>query len=50
MGRPPLPKTKRRSRIVKLRLSAAEYRKLAKLAAAEGLSVSAFLRRCAKGD
>jgi len=48
MGRPPKSKFERRSRTVRLRMSGAEYRKLAEKAKAAGLSVSEFLRECAK--
>jgi hypothetical protein len=50
MGRPPKTKAERRTKTVQLRMSGAEYRKLADKAEAAGLSVSEFLRRKAKGD
>lgn len=48
MGRPLDPKVGRRSRIVKLRISELEYRKLVAKAKAAGLSISEFLRQQAK--
>ena len=45
MGRPVDPKIGRRSKMVKLRMSEAEYRKLEQIAKAKGLSVSEFLRK-----
>jgi hypothetical protein len=51
MGRPPKAKSERKSRMVRLRMSAAEYRKVEEKAKAAGLSVSEFLRSIAeKGD
>jgi len=50
MGRPPKPKAERKTKTVKLRMSNAEHRKLEALANAEGLTVSEFLRRKAKGE
>jgi len=50
MGRPPKPKALRKGKRLELRLTDAEYRKLAEKAKAAGLSVSEFLRRTAKGD
>jgi hypothetical protein len=50
MGRPPKLKAERKTKMVRLRMSAAEHRKLEELAGAEGLSVSEFLRRKAKGE
>ncbi len=46
MGRPPKPEAQRKTRLVQLRLSEDEYRKLAKKAKAKGLTVSEFLRQC----
>jgi hypothetical protein len=48
MGRPPKPKSERKSRMVRLRMSDAEYRKLEQKAKAKGQSVSEFLRDCGK--
>jgi hypothetical protein len=48
MGRPPKPKTQRKSRLVQLRMSKAEYREIEEKAKAAGLSVSEFLRRRGK--
>jgi len=48
MGRPPKAESERRSKMVKLRMSGAEYRKLAEKAKAAGLSVSEFLRERTK--
>jgi hypothetical protein len=48
MGRPPKPKSERRSRTVRLRMSSPEYRKLAEKAKRAGLNVSEFLRQQAK--
>lgn len=48
MGRPLKPETQKKSRLVQLRMSSAEYRKLAAKAKAKGLTVSEFLRRCGK--
>jgi len=48
MGRPPKPKAERRSKLVQLRISGAEYRKLRAKAKAKGLSVSEFLRQRGK--
>lgn len=45
MGRPPKPEAQRKSRMIRLRISATEYRKLAGKAKAAGLSVSEFLRQ-----
>lgn len=44
-GRPPKPKSERKSKMVRLRISGAEYRKIAAKARAAGLTVSEFLRR-----
>jgi hypothetical protein len=46
MGRPPKPKAQKKSRVLQLRLSKADYRKLTERAKAKGLSVSEFLRQC----
>jgi predicted HicB family RNase H-like nuclease len=46
MGRPPKAKAERRSRLVQLRLSADEHRKLKEKAKEKGLSLSEFLRQC----
>jgi predicted HicB family RNase H-like nuclease len=46
MGRPPKPEAKRLSKMVPVRMSGADYRKLAAKAKAKGLSVSEFLRQC----
>jgi hypothetical protein len=48
MGRPPKPKSERKARMVRLRMSEAEYRKLEQKAKAKGLSVSEVLRQCGK--
>jgi hypothetical protein len=48
MGRPPKPKAERKSKLIQLRISRAEHKRLEELAKAEGLSVSEFLRRKAK--
>ena len=48
MGRPRKAKSERRSRTVRLRMSSSEYRKLAERAKAAGITVSEFLRQCAK--
>jgi hypothetical protein len=48
MGRPVDPKIGRRSKMVKLRMSESEYRKLEQKAKAKGQSVSEFLRDCGK--
>ena len=48
MGRPPKLKSELKSRMVRLRMSSAEYRKLEEKAKAKGLSVSEFLRQCGK--
>jgi hypothetical protein len=50
MGRPPKPKAERRSKRLELRLSGAEYEEFEKRAKAEGLTVSEYLRRRAKGE
>jgi hypothetical protein len=50
MGRPPKLKAERKTKTVRLRMSAAEHRRLEELAKAEGLTVSEFLRRKAKGE
>jgi hypothetical protein len=50
MGRPPKPKTERRSKRVELRMSQAEYQEVEKKARAQGLTVSEFLRSKTKGD
>lgn len=48
MGRPPKPKTQRKSRLVQVRMSHEEYRKITEKAERAGLSVSEFLRQQAK--
>jgi hypothetical protein len=48
MGRPLKTKGQPLTARVELRLSKAEYRKLAEKAKAAGLSVSEFLRKCAE--
>jgi hypothetical protein len=48
VGRPPKPKAERKSRMVRLRMSEAEYRALERKAKAKGLTVSEFLRECGK--
>jgi hypothetical protein len=45
MGRPPKPKSERKSKTVRLRMSKAEHRKLEEKANAKGLSVSELLRQ-----
>jgi predicted HicB family RNase H-like nuclease len=50
MGRPPKRTSEKRSKTVRLRISAAEHRKLSEKAKAAGLSVSEFLRRATEGD
>jgi hypothetical protein len=50
MGRPPKPKAERKSKMLRVRMSAAEYRALEQKAEAAGLSVSEFLRSKAKGE
>jgi hypothetical protein len=45
MGRPPLPAKERQSRIIALRLTSAEQRKLERLAEKSGVSVSDYVRR-----
>ena len=50
MGRPPKPKGMRKGKRLELRLTNAEHKKLEELAKAEGVSVSEFLRRKARGD
>lgn len=50
MGRPPKPKAERKSITARLRMSAAEHRKLEERAKAEGLTVSEYLRRKALGE
>lgn len=47
MGRP-LKTGKPLTKLVQLRMSAAEYRELKQKAKAKGLSVSEFLRQCGK--
>lgn len=44
MGRPPKPVAERKGKRLELRLTSAEYRKLAAKAKEAGLSVSEFLR------
>jgi predicted DNA binding CopG/RHH family protein len=44
MGRPPKPKAQKKSKLVQLRVSSAEDRRLKEKADAAGLSVSEFLR------
>jgi predicted DNA binding CopG/RHH family protein len=46
MGRPPKPKTQRKSKRVELRMSDEEYHRLEQKAKAKGLTVSEFLRQC----
>jgi uncharacterized protein (DUF1778 family) len=48
MGRPPKTKTERKTRMVRLRMSDEEYRKLEAKAKAKGQTVSEFLRDCGK--
>jgi len=48
MGRPPKPKAQRKTKLIQLRLSDEEHRKLTEKAKAKGLSVSEFLRDCGK--
>jgi len=48
MGRPLKPQTQRKSRLVQLRMSQEEYRKVAQKAKRAGLNVSEFLRQLAK--
>jgi predicted HicB family RNase H-like nuclease len=48
MGRPPKPKAQKKSKLVQLRVSSAEHRRLKEKADAAGLSVSEFLRQQAK--
>ena len=48
MGRPPKTKGQPLTEMVELRVSKAEYRKLKEKADTAGLSVSEFLRQCAK--
>jgi uncharacterized protein (DUF1778 family) len=48
MGRPPKPKSERKARMVRLRMSEAEYRSLEQKAKAKGQTVSEFLRDCGK--
>jgi Ribbon-helix-helix protein, copG family len=48
MGRPVDPKIGRRSKMVKLRMSESEYRKLEAKAKKAGQTVSEFLRDCGK--
>jgi hypothetical protein len=48
MGRPPKPKSEHKSRMVRLRMTRAEYSKLEKKAKRAGLSVSEFLRQQAR--
>lgn len=48
MGRPPKAKAERKSRMVRLRMSDAEYRAIEKKAKAKGQTVSEFLRDCGK--
>jgi hypothetical protein len=46
MGRPVDPKVGRRSKMVKLRMSDSEYKKLEAKAKKAGQTVSEFLRKC----
>jgi hypothetical protein len=48
MGRPPKPRSERKSRTVRLRMSGAEYRKLTEKAKAANLTISEFLRERGK--
>jgi len=48
MGRPLKSKSERKSRMVRLRMSESDYKKLEGKAKAAGLSVSEFLRQCGK--
>jgi hypothetical protein len=48
MGRPVDPKIGRRSKMVKLRMSESEYKKLEAKAKKAGQTVSEFLRDCGK--
>lgn len=48
MGRPVDPKIGRRSKMVKLRISESEYKKLEAKAKKAGQTVSEFLRDCGK--
>lgn len=48
MGRPPKAKAERKSRMVRLRMSDADYRRLEEKAKRAGLSVSEFLRQQTK--
>jgi hypothetical protein len=48
MGRPPKPESQRKTRLVQLRLSDAEYRKLRDKAKEKAMTVSEFLRDCGK--
>ncbi len=50
MGRPPKSPAERRSKIVPLRMSNAEYRKLVREAKRRGLSISEYLRHKAQED
>jgi hypothetical protein len=44
MGRPPKPARERQSKMVNLRLTPAEYKKLEEIAAGEHVSISDYLR------
>ena len=48
MGRPLKPKAQKKTKLVQLRVSTAEHRRLKKKADAAGLTVSEFLRQQAK--
>jgi len=48
VGRPAKPVSERKSRMVRLRMSEAEYRKLEAKAKKAGQTVSEFLRDCGK--
>lgn len=44
MGRPPKPATERKSTVLRIRLTAAEYRRLERKARKQGLTVSEYAR------
>jgi hypothetical protein len=46
MGRPPMKAEERRSKLITLRFTAAEYRQLARDAQAAGRTIAEHLRRC----
>jgi hypothetical protein len=50
MGRPPKPNTQKKSKTVQVRMTGAEYRRLAEEAKKAGLRVSELVRRKAKGE